>query len=109
MRSYRIKILAGIAYEQNHPTGLASALNAQISFLVKSALEMHKIFLRQKLLQITIRNYWCKNLFDRPTGLASPDFTIQFFFQKSALKMCCTKFFFKQKLLQIKNCNFYVL
>ena len=30
-----IKFSAGIAYEQNHPTGLASALIAQFVFLVK--------------------------------------------------------------------------
>ena len=35
-----IKCLAAIAYEQNCPTGLASALIAQFGFLVKSALKM---------------------------------------------------------------------
>ena len=37
MPSYMIKISAGIAYEQNRPIGLASALNAQFGLLVKSA------------------------------------------------------------------------
>ena len=63
--SYMIKISAGIAYEQNRPTRLASALNAQFVFLVKNALKMccTKILFRQKLLQITINNFWCKFFF----------------------------------------------
>ena len=73
MWSYMIKISVGIAYEQNRPTGVASVLRAQFGFWVKSALKMHctKVFFRQKLLQITIRNFWCKDFFDRPTGVAS--------------------------------------
>ena len=53
--------------------GVASALRAQFGFWAKSALKMHctKHFFRQKLLQITIRNLWCKYFFDRPTGVAS--------------------------------------
>ena len=68
-----IKISVGIAYEQNRPTGVASALIAQFGFWAKSALKMHctKKNFRQKLLQITIRNFWCKDFFDRPTGVAS--------------------------------------
>ena len=73
MWSYMIKISVDIAYEQNRPTGVASALRAQFGFWAKSALKMHctKFFFRQKLLQITIRNFWCKEFFDRPTGVAS--------------------------------------
>ena len=41
MWSYMIKISAGIAYEQNQPTVVASALIAQFSFLAKSALKMN--------------------------------------------------------------------
>ena len=41
MRSYIIKISVGIAYEQNRPTGVASALRAQFGFWAKSALKMH--------------------------------------------------------------------
>ena len=73
MRSYMIKISVGIAYEQNRPTGVASALKAQFGFWTKSALKMHcikKIF-RQKFLQIIIRNFWCKDFFDGPAGVAS--------------------------------------
>ena len=68
-----IKISVGIAYEQNRPTGVASALRAQFGFWAKSDLKMHctKMFFGQKLLQITIRNFSCKNFFDRPTGVAS--------------------------------------
>ena len=89
MRSYMIKISVGIAYEQNRPTGVASALRAQFGFWAKSALKMHctKFFFRQKLLQITIRNFWCKRVFDRPTGVAST-LRAQFaFLVKSALKV----------------------
>ena len=73
MQSYMIKLSVGIAYEQNRPTGVASALRAQFGFWEKSALKMHctKLFFRQKLLQITICNFWCKDFFDRPTGVAS--------------------------------------
>ena len=91
-----IKFLAGIAYEQNRPMGVASALIAKFGFLVKSALKIccTTIFSRQKLLQITIHNFSWKIFFDRSTGLASA-LTAKFgFLTKSALKMCCTKFFF---------------
>ena len=40
MRSYMTKCLAGIAYEQNRLTGVASALIAQFVFLAKSALKI---------------------------------------------------------------------
>ena len=68
-----IKISIGIAYEQNRPTGVASALRGQFGFWAKSALKRHytKIFSKQKLLQITIRNFWGKDFFDRPKGVAS--------------------------------------
>ena len=35
-----IKISVGIAYEQNRPTGVTSALRGQFGFLAKSALKM---------------------------------------------------------------------
>ena len=73
MWSYMIKISVGIAYEQNRPTGVTSALRGQFGFWAKSALKRHctKIFLRQKLLQITICNFLCKDFFDRRKGVAS--------------------------------------
>ena len=96
-----IKISVGIAYEQNRPTGVASALRAQFGFWAKNALKMHctkKVF-RKKLLQIAIHNFWCKNIFDRPTGVASA-LLVQFgFLVKSALKMHCTKFFLQIKVV----------
>ena len=81
MRSYMIKISVDIVYEQNRPTGVAFALRAQFGFWAKSVLKMHctKNFFRQKLLQITIRNFWCKNVFDRPMGVAYA-LKAQFFF-----------------------------
>ena len=87
-----------IAYEQNRPTGVASALNAQFVFLSKRALKMccTKIVFRLKSLQIKICNFWCKFFFYRPMGLASAlvaQLIFFFFFAKTALKMCCTKFF----------------
>ena len=101
MQSYKIKISVGIAYEQNRPTGAASALRAQFGFWAKSALKIHctKFFVRQKLLQITIRNFCCKNVFDRPTGVASA-LIAQFVFLggKKYLKMRCTKFFYQTKV-----------
>ena len=68
-----IKISVGIAYEQNRPTGVTSALRGQFGFWAKSALKRHctKIFLRQTLLQITIRSFWCEDFFDRLKGVAS--------------------------------------
>ena len=95
-----IKISVGIAFEQNRPTGVASALRVQFGFLVKSASKMHctKFFLRQKLLQITIRNFWCKIVFDRPMGVASALIAQFVFLVKSALKMRCTKFFYQTKV-----------
>ena len=106
-----IKILAGIAYEQNRPTDVASALTAQFVFWAKSALKMHcaKTFFRQKLLQITIRNFWCKTFFDRPMGVASALIEQFGFLTRSALKCVAQIVFTRLKLLQIKICNFHVL
>ena len=101
-----IKISAGIAYEQNRPTGVASALIAKFFFfLAKSTLKMHctKFFFRQKLLQITIRNFWCKNFFDPPMGVA-PALIAQFgFLVKSALKIRCTNLFCQTKVVTNQN------
>ena len=101
MRSCMMKILIGIAYEQNQPTGVDSALGAQFGFWAKSALKMHctkKIF-RQELLQITIRNFWCKNVFDRPTGVVSALIAQFVFLVKSALKVRCTKYSYQTKVI----------
>ena len=108
-----IKVSAGIAYEQNQPMGVASALIARFVFLPKSALKIHctKFFFRQKLLQITIRNFQCKNFIDRPTGVASALITQFVFLAKSALEMRCTNFFlqdkscYKSKFTTLMLCN----
>ena len=57
-----------------------------------------KIF-RQKLLQITIRNFWYKNVFDRPMGVASALIAEFGFLVKSALKVGCTKFSYQTKVV----------
>ena len=58
-----IKISAGIVYEQNRPTGVASALMAQFGFLAKIALKMRctKTFFQTKVVtnhntQLLIQN-----------------------------------------------------
>ena len=99
MRSYMIKISVGIVYEQNRPTGVASALRVQFGLWAKSALKMQctKIVFRQKLLQITIRNFWCKKVFDRPTGVASALRAQFVFFGEKCLKSALYKIFLSDK------------
>ena len=109
-----IKISAGIAYEQNRSTSVASALIAQFGFLAKSALKMHctkkkKKKFRTKVVTNHNMQLLAKTYFSRPMGLASALMAQFGFLAKSALKMRCTKFFFRQKLLQFKSCNFYVM
>ena len=103
-----IKISVGIAYEQNRPTGVASALRAQFGFWAKSYLKMHctKMLFGQKLLQITIRNFSCKNFFDRPTGVASAlkaQFVFFFFFGEKCLKNALYKSFYHTKVVTNQN------
>ena len=90
-----IKISVGIAY----------ALKAQFGLWAESALKMHctKFFSRQKLLQISIRNFWCKNIFDCRTGVASALIAQFGFLVKSALKMRCTNFFYQTKVVTNQN------
>ena len=104
-----IKISAGIAYEQNRPTGVTSALRGQFGFWAKSALKMHctKLFLRQKLLQITIRKFWCKDFFDRPKGFGLWPDSIIWFFGKKCLKNALYKIVFQTKV--VKNQNLQLL
>ena len=101
MRSYMIKISAGIVYEQNRPSGVASALMAQFGFLAKSAIKMRctKKFFRQKLLQITIHNFWCKTFFWSPQGFGlCLEGTTQFFGEK-CFKNALYKIFFQTKVV----------
>ena len=60
-----IKISVGIHMSKIGP-------HQVFGFWAKSALKRHctKIFLTQKLL-LTIRNFWRKDFFDRPKGVAS--------------------------------------
>ena len=58
-----------------------------------------KIFFRQKLLQITICNFWCKNFFDRPTGLASALIAQFVFFCVKCFKSALYKNFFQTKVV----------
>ena len=60
---------------------------------------MQKLFFRQKLLQITIHNFWCKNVFDRPKGVASALIAQFGFLVKSTLKVRCTKFSYQTKVV----------
>ena len=96
-----IKISGGIACEQNRPKGVASALSAQFGFLAKSALKMRctQMFFRQKLLQITIRSFWCKMFLDRPMGLASALIAQFVFFGEKCLKNTLYKNFFHTKVV----------
>ena len=93
-----IKISVGIAYEQNRPTGVTSALRGQFGFWAKSALKRHctKIVLRQKLLQITIRTL-VQRLFQSPKGCGlCPDGIIRFF-GKKCLKNALYKIFLSNR------------
>ena len=100
-----IKISVGIAYEQNRSTGVTSSLRGQFGFWAKSALKRHctKIFLRQKLLQITIRNFFCKDFFRSPKGCGlCPDGIIRFF-GKKCLKNALYKIFFQTEVVKSEN------
>ena len=84
---------------------MASALRAQFGFWAKSALKIHctNIFFRQKLLQITISNFWCKTFFDRPTGVASALIAQFVFFGEKCLKNALYKIFFQTKVVANQN------
>ena len=68
-----IKISVDIAYEQNRPTGVASALRAHFGFWAKSALKMHctKKNFQTKVFKSQYANSGAKTFFDRLTGVAS--------------------------------------
>ena len=59
------------------------------------------------MLQITIRNFRCKDVFDRPTGVTSVLTAYFGFLVKSALKMRCTKFVYQTNV--VTNQNFKLL
>ena len=95
-----IKISVGIAYEQNGPTGVASALRAQFGFWAKSALKMHCTNkFSDKSCYKSQYAILVQKSFDRPTGVASALLAQIGFLVKSALKMCCTKFSYQIKVV----------
>ena len=105
-----IKFSAGIAYEQNRPTGVASALIAQFGFLVKGSLSVvQQFFPNRSCYKSHYTTFGAKFFFDCSTGLASALTAKLGFLPKSALKMRCTKNFYRKKLLQMKSHNFYVM
>ena len=101
-----IKISVGIAYEQNRPTGVTSALGAQFGFWVKSALKMpcKKFFSDKSCYKSQYATSGAKVFLIaqrvwRPTGVASA-LKAQFgFLVKSALKVRCTKFSYRTKVV----------
>ena len=56
MPSYMIKISVGIAYEQNQPTGVASALIAQIVFFGEKCLKISLYKISFQIKVVTNRN-----------------------------------------------------
>ena len=68
-----IKISIGIAYEQNRPTGVTSALRGQFSFWAKKCLKkaLHKNFLKTKVVTNHNTQLLVRKLFDSPKGVAS--------------------------------------
>ena len=89
-----------------HGCGLCP--ESTIRFLGEKCLKnaLYKNFFRRQLLQITIRNFWCKNVFDRPTGVASALIAQFVFLVKGALKMHCTKYFYQTKVVTNQNSQF---
>ena len=94
-----IKISVGIAYGQNRPTGVASALRAQFGFWAKSALKMHctKIFFQTKVVTNHNTQLLLQKRYSSPNGCGlCPDSTIQFFGEK-CLKCALYKIFLPDK------------
>ena len=99
MRSYMIKISVGIAYEQNRPTGVASALRAQFGFWAKSALKMHctKIVFQTKVVTNHNTQLLVQKRFWSPNGCGlCPESAIRFFGGK-CLKSALYKIFLPDK------------
>ena len=96
-----IKISIGIAYEQNRPTGVASALRAQFGFWAKSALKIHctKMFFQTKVVINHNTQHLVQKHFDCPTGVTSALLAQFVFLVKSALKVGCTKFSYQTKVV----------
>ena len=104
-----IKISVGIAYEQNRPTGVTSALRDQFGFWAKSALKRHckKFFYKTKVVTNHNTQLLVQRLFRSPKGCGlCPDGIIRFF-GKKYLKNALYKFFVQTKI--VKNQNLQLL
>ena len=115
MRSYMIKISVRIAYEQNLPTGVSSALRPQFGFLGKKGLK-HALY-KKKFQTKVVTNHntqlLVQKLFLLPHGCGlCPDSTIRFFCEK-CLKNALYKIFlpgkscYKSKFATFILCNFF--
>ena len=95
-----IKFSVGIAYEQNRPTDVASALRAQFVFFGEKCLKnsLYKSFSDKSYCKSQYAAFGAKNIFDHPTGLASALVAQLTFLAKSLIKMHSTNIFFRQKL-----------
>ena len=93
-----IKISVGIAYEQNRPTGVTSALRGQFGFWAKSALKaLHKYFLKTKVVINHNMQLLLQRLFRSPKGRGlCPDGIIRFF-GKKCLKNALYKILFSNR------------
>ena len=115
MRSYMIKVSVSIAYEQNQPTGVASALTAQFSFLGEKCLKnaLYKFFFQTKVVTNHNTQLLLQKLFGSPHGCGlCPDSTIRFFGEK-CLKNALYKIFlpdkscYKSKFATFMLCNIF--
>ena len=96
-----IKISVGIAYEQNRPMGVTSALRGQFGFWAKSALKRHctKIFLKTKVITNHNTQLLVQRLFRSPKGCGlCPDGIIRYFGKK------CLKNALYKIVLSKRNC-----
>ena len=100
MWSYMIKISVGIAYEQNRPTGVTSALRGQFGFWAKCLKKaLHKNFLKTKVVTNHNTQHLLQRLFWSPNGCGlCPDGIIRFFGEN------CLKNALYKMLLSNKSC-----
>ena len=108
-----IKISAGIAYEQNQHTGVASALTAQFGFLAKSALKMRctKFCSDKSCDKSQYATFGIKHFFDRSKSLASALMAQFVFFGEKSLKNAFYKHCFQTKVVTNQNSQllYYVI
>ena len=110
-----IKISVGIAYEQNRPTGVTSALRGQFGNLGEKCLKkaLHKNFLKTKVVTNHNTQLLVQRLFRSPKGCGlCPDAIIRFF-GKKCLKNALYKIFlsnrscYKSKFATFMLCNIF--